>query len=104
MGVEVRIVKSVDIGKLLGVPLRRFDQILGGALVIVALALVLDGLFALLQHLVVPRGVTAEVDLLRELNAALEDSAIAHALRDSLVPDVKTLLGPLLPADVHGLG
>jgi len=59
MGVEVRIVKSVDIGKLLGVPLRRFDQILGGALVIVALALVLDGLFALLQHLVVPRGVTA---------------------------------------------
>lgn len=42
-----------------GVPLRRFDQILGGALVIVVLALLLDGLFALLQHLVVPRGVTA---------------------------------------------
>ena len=42
-----------------GVPLRRFDQILGGALVIIALALVLDGLFALIQHLVVPRGVTA---------------------------------------------
>ena len=42
-----------------GVPLRDFTQILGGALVIVALALVLDGLFALLQHLVVPRGVTA---------------------------------------------
>jgi osmoprotectant transport system permease protein len=42
-----------------GLPLRRFDQILGGALVVVALALVLDGLFALLQHLVVPRGVTA---------------------------------------------
>jgi len=42
-----------------GLPLRRFDQILGGALVVVALALVLDGVFALLQHLVVPRGVTA---------------------------------------------
>jgi osmoprotectant transport system permease protein len=42
-----------------GVPLRRFDQILGGALVIVALALLLDGLFALVQHLAVPRGVTA---------------------------------------------
>lgn len=42
-----------------GVPLRRFDQILGGALVVVAVALVLDGLFALLQHLVVPRGVAA---------------------------------------------
>jgi osmoprotectant transport system permease protein len=42
-----------------GVPLRRFDQILGGALVIVALALLLDGLFALVQRFVVPRGVTA---------------------------------------------
>ena len=42
-----------------GLQLRRFDQILGGALIVVALALVLDGLFALAQHLVVPRGVTA---------------------------------------------
>lgn len=45
---------------LQGVPLRDFTQILGGALVVVALALVLDGLFALLQHLAVPRGVAAE--------------------------------------------
>lgn len=44
---------------LQGVPLRNFTQILGGALVVVALALVLDGLFALLQHLAVPRGVAA---------------------------------------------
>lgn len=42
-----------------GIALRQFDQILGAAIVIVALALVLDGLFALVQHLVVPRGVTA---------------------------------------------
>ncbi|MDF1478843.1 ABC transporter permease [Leifsonia sp. H3M29-4] len=60
----VALAAYVDLGGLgfyiiQGVPLRRFDQILGGALVIVALALVLDGLFALLQHLVVPRGVTA---------------------------------------------
>jgi len=44
---------------LAGIPLRRFDMILGSAIVIVALALVLDGLFALVQHVVVPRGVTA---------------------------------------------
>ncbi|CAN5132840.1 ABC transporter permease subunit [soil metagenome] len=44
---------------LQGIPLRRFDMILGSAIVIVALALVLDGLFALAQHFVVPRGVTA---------------------------------------------
>lgn len=42
-----------------GIPLRRYDMILGAAIVIVALALVLDGLFALIQHVVVPRGVTA---------------------------------------------
>ncbi|NYF10986.1 osmoprotectant transport system permease protein [Leifsonia sp. AK011] len=40
-----------------GLALRRFDQMLGAALVIVVLALALDGLFALLQHLVVPQGV-----------------------------------------------
>jgi osmoprotectant transport system permease protein len=42
-----------------GLPLRDFTQILGGAMVVLALALVLDGAFALLQHLVVPRGVAA---------------------------------------------
>ena len=42
-----------------GLALRRFDQMLGAALVIVALALALDGLFALLEKLVLPRGVAA---------------------------------------------
>ncbi|MBC7591570.1 MAG: ABC transporter permease [Salinibacterium sp.] len=42
-----------------GIPLSRYDMILGSAIVIVALALVLDGLFALLQRVVIPRGVTA---------------------------------------------
>ncbi len=42
-----------------GVPLRRFDQILGGAIAVVMLALVLDGVFALLERLAIPRGVSA---------------------------------------------
>ncbi len=42
-----------------GLPLRRFDEMLGGAIIIVVLAVVLDGLFALLQRIVVPRGVSA---------------------------------------------
>jgi osmoprotectant transport system permease protein len=42
-----------------GLPLRRFDMVIGGALLVAALALVLDGLFAWLQHAVVPRGVKA---------------------------------------------
>ncbi|HWL76583.1 ABC transporter permease [Microbacterium sp.] len=42
-----------------GIPLRRYDMVLGGALLVAALALVLDGLFALTQRAVVPRGVRA---------------------------------------------
>jgi osmoprotectant transport system permease protein len=42
-----------------GLALRQFDQMLGAALVIVALALALDALFALAERLVVPRGVAA---------------------------------------------
>ncbi|PZU44772.1 MAG: glycine/betaine ABC transporter permease [Microbacterium sp.] len=40
-----------------GIQIRSFPQILGSSLVVVALALALDGMFALLQRLVVPRGV-----------------------------------------------
>jgi osmoprotectant transport system permease protein len=50
-----------------GLPLRDFTQILGGAIVVLALALVLDGVFAVVQHLVVPRGVAVgRVSELRE--------------------------------------
>lgn len=42
-----------------GLNLRQFDQMLGAAIVVVVLALILDGLFALVQRVVVPRGVTA---------------------------------------------
>lgn len=41
-----------------GIQVRSFPQILGASLVVVALALLLDGVFALLQRLVVPRGVS----------------------------------------------
>lgn len=51
-----------------GLALRRFDQTLGGAILVVALALLLDGLFALLQRFVVPRGVIA--GRAKELRAA----------------------------------
>ena len=47
-----------------GIQIRSFPQILGASLIVVVLALALDGLFALLQRLVVPRGV-AERDARR---------------------------------------
>lgn len=47
---------------LQGIQTRNFPQILGASIVVIALALVLDGVFALLQRLVVPRGVAARVN------------------------------------------
>jgi osmoprotectant transport system permease protein len=38
-----------------GIPLRRFDQVLGGAILVAVLALVLDALLALAQRAAVPR-------------------------------------------------
>jgi osmoprotectant transport system permease protein len=40
-----------------GIPLRRFDQMIGSALVIVVLALLLDALFAAMTRVVTPAGV-----------------------------------------------
>jgi osmoprotectant transport system permease protein len=44
---------------LQGLPLRRYDQMLGAAIVIMVLALAVDGLFGLVQKFAVPRGVIA---------------------------------------------
>src|SRR5690554_6553795 len=40
-----------------GLSLRNYDQMLGSAIVIVALAILIDAAFGLLEHLAVPRGV-----------------------------------------------
>ena len=42
-----------------GIPLRRLDQMVATALLIIVLALILDGLLALLTRVVTPRGVTS---------------------------------------------
>ncbi len=60
----VTIASYVDIGGLgqyiiAGIPLQQLDMVLGGAILVAALALVLDGVFALLQRASVPRGVRA---------------------------------------------
>jgi len=50
---------GLGFGIIQGLALRRFDQMLGSAILIAALALVLDSIFALLERAVVPQGVTA---------------------------------------------
>jgi osmoprotectant transport system permease protein len=42
-----------------GLAVRQYPEMLGGSILVIALALVTDGLFALVQRVVVPRGVTA---------------------------------------------
>ena len=44
-----------------GIPLRDFPQILGASIVVIVLALALDGVFAVVQRLVVPHGVAARL-------------------------------------------
>lgn len=57
----VTIAAYVGIGGLgqyiiAGIPLRQLDMVLGGAILVAVLALILDGIFALVQHWSVPRG------------------------------------------------
>lgn len=43
-----------------GIPLQRFDQVLAGAMLVAALALIVDLLLALAQHAAVPAGIRAQ--------------------------------------------
>lgn len=62
-----------------GLALQQLNVIIGGALLVAVLALVLDGLFALLQHVVVPRGVAAAAvgpAAMKNTRAARSDAAV----------------------------
>lgn len=57
-----------------GIPLRKFDQVLGGAILVAVLALAVDLIFALLQHAAVPAGVRAPTTTRRSRAAASSPS------------------------------
>ena len=54
-------VSDFGLGRYLftGLKTRDYAQMLGGSLIVILLALALEGIFALIQRLVVPHGVTA---------------------------------------------
>ena len=63
-----------------GIPLRRFDQVLGGALIVAVLALLVDLLLAAAQHAAVPRGLRTGRQVRRRarpLAPAAEPSTVA---------------------------
>jgi osmoprotectant transport system permease protein len=69
-----------------GIPLRRFDQVLGGAILVAVLALVLDALLAWAQRAAVPRGLRTDPPGSRRSEApsapnTTEQKAPAPALR-----------------------
>lgn len=82
------------------------EDLLGGGLMLVFGLLALTGVLIALgtYYAASNPGFTAEVDLVRQLNLALFDSKIVGVLRDTLVPWIQTLLGPLLPPDARHFG
>lgn len=63
-----------------GIQLRAYDQMLGSAIVIVVLALLIDAVFGLAQHLAVPRGVSAgRAPSIRSRSAGTGTTAVATA-------------------------
>lgn len=73
----VTIAAYVDLGGLglyiiAGIPLRNFAMVLGGAILVAALALALDGLFAIAQRLVVPRGIRVAAQTLETGSAVAQ--------------------------------
>jgi membrane protein required for colicin V production len=82
------------------------EEVVGGGLLVLFGVLALTGLLIALgtYYSSPPHGFTAEVDLVSRLAATLNDSTIVKVLRDTLVPAIQTLLGPLLPPDVRSFG
>jgi membrane protein required for colicin V production len=75
-----------------------------GVLALTAVLIALGTFYGLVDFRPRPGPFSTEVDLVRQLNAALADSKIVAVLRDTLVPAVQSLLGPLLPPDVRQFG
>ena len=61
-----------------GIALRDFPEILGASIVVIALALVLDAVFALLQRVAVPRGVAARTET-RHRSSGVRSRSVADA-------------------------
>ena len=85
---------------------RRADQALGAVFGGVEAVLIISAVVVILDTYVGPKstlGHTPGLTYLNQLHAALNGSTTVHLLRDSTVPIVLAVLGPLLPKDVSTL-
>jgi uncharacterized membrane protein required for colicin V production len=81
------------------------DSVVGGVLGTTLLLLVATSLVIILDSYfgVIGSPGTAEFQLLRNAHQATEGSTIANVLRQTLVPLLGTLLGPILPVEVRAV-
>ena len=93
-------------GKHLGSVSHRVDQVLGGifggveaVLLISAVVVILDTYFGVNGT----GGHTPGLTVFTQFRALFDGSTTVHLLRDSTVPLVETVLGPLLPKDISTL-
>lgn len=59
-----------------GIPLRRFDQVLGGAILVAALALIADLLLAFAQRMAIPAGIRVSLPNRRSARAARQNASL----------------------------
>ncbi|QGH68553.1 ABC transporter permease [Pseudactinotalea sp. HY158] len=78
-----------------GIPLRRYDMVLGGALVLALTALILDGAGALAQRAAVPRGLRTA----RAAGASRASGSATGAVSDGAVSDGAGTIGDPSPSD-----
>lgn len=81
------------------------DEVIGGAvMLLVAVLAVSSVVLALDTYYAGAAPGAPEIGIVKSLNDALEASAIASFLRESVNPPLLGLLSPLLPADVRAPG
>lgn len=81
------------------------DEILGGLVGLGVAVLVVGAILIMLgtYYAASPPQGAAEFDFARAVQSALDRSAIARQLHESLVPGLIALLGPLLPGDIRAV-
>ncbi|MGG7508730.1 ABC transporter permease [Plantibacter sp. YIM 135249] len=75
-----------------GLPVRDYAKMLAGSILIVALALILEGVFALIQRAVIPRGVAATHTTIDETRSKHNSAGEAKAASDQAAAEAAVMV------------
>lgn len=81
------------------------DEVIGGFLALGVAVLTVGALMIILgsYYATNPPPGAADLDIVRQLNSAFDNSGLANSFRGSLVRGLLALLGPLLPGDIRAV-